>query len=249
MAVKVGISGAAGRMGSLVVDAVVRTEDLEPAWLFDPHHDGASVAGLSVTGDRDSLDEVDVVVEFTRPDVVLENLAEWRRRGAHAVVGTSGFDAARVAEVRTMWGDGPGNCLIVPNFSIGAVLMMRFAEKAAHYLSAAEIIEMHHAGKIDSPSGTAQSTAERMSLARESTPTSSDADPARGLSVGGTQIHSVRLPGLLAHQAVMFGSDGEVLTIRHDTTDRKSFMTGVLVAIRGVGALAPVSVGLDQLLA
>jgi len=216
-------------MGRLVVEAVAAADDLELGPLFDPGHAGTTIGGRSVTADAEAVGDADVVVEFTRPDVVIANLAEWRRLGVNAVVGTSGFDAPRVLAVEELWGSGPPNCLVVPNFSIGAVLMMRFAADAAPHFAGAEIIELHHATKVDAPSGTSIATAERMG--------------------GGIPIHSVRLPGLVAHHEVILGGVGETLTIRHDTTDRSSFMPGVLLAVRSVADLAnPVTVGLDALL-
>lgn len=226
--IRVGVSGAAGRMGRLVAATLVEAEDVEVGGLFAPRHDGEPIAGFAASGDPEVLDGCDVIVEVTRPDVVMDNLRRWRSFGAHAVVGTSGFDAARLAVLKEEWGGGPPNCLVVPNFSIGAVLMMRFATEATSHFERAEIIEMHHAGKLDAPSGTAVATAEAMG--------------------GDVPIHSVRLPGLVAHQAVILGSDGQTLTIRHDTTDRTSFMPGVLTAVRGVSVLAGVNVGLDHLL-
>lgn len=215
-------------MGRLVADAIVASPDMELAGLYAPGRGSELIVGHAASESPDALAEADVVVEVTRPDVVMDNLRRWRAFGAHAVVGTSGFDEARLTELQTMWGSGPPNCLVVPNFSIGAVLMMRFAAQAAAHFEAAEIIEMHHAGKVDAPSGTAVATAEMMG--------------------GGVRIHSVRLPGLIAHQAVILGSDGQTLTIRHDTTDRSSFMPGVLAAVRGVADLPGVTVGLDHLL-
>ncbi len=226
--ITVGVSGAAGRMGRLVAETVGGAEDLELAWLYAPRHAGEEVAGHSCAGDPEALAHAEVVVEVTRPDVVMENLERWRARGSHVVAGTSGFDAGRLAALETSWGEGPPNCLVVPNFSIGAVLMMRFAAEAAKHFEAAEIIEMHHRAKVDAPSGTAIATAAAMD--------------------GDVPIHSVRLPGLVAHQEVLFGSDGQTLTIRHDTTDRRSFMPGVLAAIRAVDHLPGVTVGLDRLL-
>ncbi len=249
---RVAVSGAGGRMGRLVAETVATTKDLELVAGFDPAHAGTKVAGIVVSADPTVVGEAEVVVEFTVPGVVLENLAVWRAHGVHAVVGTSGFDEARIQAVRTAWGSGPPNCLLVPNFSIGAVLMMRFAELAAPHFSASEIIELHHDRKVDAPSGTALTTAARMQAAGgkqnrhvESTEVIAG---ARGGDAG-PRVHSVRLPGLLAHQEVILGSEGETLTIRHDTSDRVSFMPGVLLAVRSVASLRdPVTVGLDGLL-
>jgi 4-hydroxy-tetrahydrodipicolinate reductase len=183
----------------------------------------------------------------------MDNLAVWRGLGLHAVVGTSGFDPGRVEDLRRMWGSGGPNCLVVPNFSIGAVLMMRFAELAAPHFAASEIVELHHDAKADAPSGTALATAARMSDAggrQERRVESAElAAGARGAAAGGVRVHAVRLPGLLAHQEVLLGSPGETLTIRHDTTDRVAFVPGVLLAVRGVAGLSdPVTVGLEGLL-
>lgn len=224
----VGISGAAGRLGRVVVQALRDAPDLEISGLYAPGHAGEVVAGIECSDGPEVLRSAEVVVEATRPEVVMENLERWRDNGSNVVVGTSGFDEVRLSELRGMWGPGPPNCLVVPNFSIGAVLMMRFAAEAAPYFDAAEIVEMHHAAKVDAPSGTAIATAAGMS--------------------GEVRIHSVRLPGLVAHQAVILGSDGQTLTIRHDTTDRSSFAPGVLAAVRGVGGIAGVTVGLDHVL-
>jgi 4-hydroxy-tetrahydrodipicolinate reductase len=226
--IAVGVSGAAGRMGRLVAEAVRDADDMELVGLYAPGHAEDTVAGQACTDDPDALATAEVVVEVTRPEVVMGNLDTWRKAGAHVVVGTSGFDQARLAQLDESWGSGPPNCLVVPNFSIGAVLMMRFAAEAAPHFDAAEIVEMHHATKVDAPSGTALATAAAMG--------------------GDVPIHSVRLPGLVAHQEVVLGSEGQTLTIRHDTTDRRSFMPGVLTAIRAVGDLPGVTVGLDRLL-
>jgi 4-hydroxy-tetrahydrodipicolinate reductase len=239
-------------MGRVVTAALVGTDDVSVCGLFDPGAAGDMVEGMTVSGDRQSLRECEVIVEFTTPDVVMANLESWRGLGAHVVVGTSGFTPDRIAEVRSSWKEGPPNCLIVPNFSIGAVLMMRFAEQAAPHFAAAEVIELHHDRKADAPSGTAVATAGRIAAAKpeqlravESTELSPG---ARGASVDGIPVHSVRLPGLVAHQEVVFGSSGEVLRIRHDTTDRAAFIPGVLLAVTGVAGLPGVTVGLDALL-
>lgn len=215
-------------MGRLVAEAIRDAEDLSLAGLYAPGHAGEIIAGSRCSDDSASLVGADVIVEVTVPDVVMANLERWRSNGAHVVVGTSGFDAARLSELRSMWGEGPPNCLVVPNFSIGAVLMIRFAKEAASHFDAAEIVELHHATKLDAPSGTAVATSEALG--------------------GGIPIHSVRLPGLVAHQEVILGSEGQTLTIRHDTTDRRSFMPGVLAAVRGVADLPGVTVGLDHVL-
>ncbi len=244
---RVAVSGAAGRMGRLVCEMVAAAEDLELVAAFDP------AGGDGITTDPDAAASAEVIVEFTVPDVVLGNLERWRSMGLHAVVGTSGFDQERISELSQRWGSGPPNCLVVPNFSIGAVLMMRFAELAAPHFAASEVIELHHDRKADAPSGTALSTAARMADAggRQERAIQSDdlSAGARGADADGVRVHAVRLPGLLAHQEVLLGSAGETLTIRHDTSDRVAFMPGVLLAVREVAGLEqPVTVGLDGLL-
>jgi 4-hydroxy-tetrahydrodipicolinate reductase len=249
---RVAVSGAGGRMGRLVAGAVAGAADLELVAGFDPAHAGTALEGIVISADPTVVGEAEVVVEFTTPGVVETNLAVWRVHGVHAVVGTSGFDAARIQALRTAWGSGPPNCLVVPNFSIGAILMMRFAEMAAPHFAASEIIELHHDRKADAPSGTALTTAARIEAAggrQQRRVESVEAIPGVRGGDAGPRVHSVRLPGLLAHQEVIFGSEGETLTIRHDTTDRVSFLPGVLLAVRKVGSLPdPVTVGLEGLL-
>lgn len=248
----VAVSGAGGRMGSLVAQTVADTRDLELGPLYDPRDAGSTVAGATIGDDPAALADADVVVDFTEPDVVMGNLATWRSLDLHAVVGTSGFDASRVAELREEWGSGPPNCLIAPNFSIGAVVMMRLSEIAAPHFAAAEVIEMHHDRKVDAPSGTAIATAERIAAtaSQDRAVDSAELIPgARGADAAGVPVHAVRLPGLVAHQQVLFGGVGETLTIRHDTTDRTAFMPGVLAAIRAVATLPDaVTVGLESVL-
>ncbi len=250
MALSVGISGAAGRMGGAVAALVEGEDDLSIGGLFDPA--GGTVGTRDVSADPDVIEGCDVVVDFTNPDVVMDNLERWRRLGVHAVVGTSGFTRDRIDAVRRLWGDGPPNCMIVPNFSIGAILMMQFAESAARHFQAAEIVELHHDRKADAPSGTAAATASRIANAasgqRRAVESTELVPGARGAWIDGVPVHAIRLPGLLAHQEVVFGNAGEVLQIRHDTTDRSAFLPGVLLAIRNIGEMAGVTVGLDSLL-
>jgi len=243
--IKVGVLGAKGRMGSEVCRAVEGAEGMEVA------------ATVDVGDTRDPLAACDVVVDFTHPDAVLDNLQWCLSRGRNVVVGTSGFDEARLATVSDWLSDSPSaRALIVPNFSVGAVLMMRFAEQAARFFESAEVIELHHAAKADAPSGTASRTASLISNARAAAElgpmpdaTVSEVTGARGAAVGGVRVHSVRLAGLLAHQEVLLGGHGEILTIRHDSLDRASFMPGVLLAVRGVASLpAGLTVGLESLL-
>ncbi|NNF64710.1 MAG: 4-hydroxy-tetrahydrodipicolinate reductase [Acidimicrobiia bacterium] len=250
---RVGISGAAGRMGRAVATAIGDQPDLDLVALFDPPAVGESLAGLDISDDRSVLSDADVVVEFTRPDVVIDNVRSWRELGIHAVVGTSGFDDAKTEELRSVWGSGPPNCLVVPNFSIGAVLMMRLSALAAPHFSAAEIVELHHDRKVDAPSGTALATADRVAEhlgpRNEAVTSIESVAGSRGGSVSGVPVHSLRLPGLVAHQEVIFGAQGETLTIRHDTTSREAFLPGVLLAVRSVVTLTePLTVGLDALL-
>jgi 4-hydroxy-tetrahydrodipicolinate reductase len=243
--IKVGVLGAKGRMGSQVCSTVESADDLELA------------AQVDVGDSRETLASVDVVVDFTHPAAVMDNLRWCIGRGLPTVVGTSGFGQERLDEV-TGWLEAQpgGRALVVPNFSVGAVLMMRFAELAAPFFESAEVIELHHAGKADAPSGTAGRTAAMISSARAAAgtgpmpdATATAAEGARGAEVDGVHVHSVRLAGLVAHQEVLLGGHGEVLTIRHDSLDRASFMPGVLLAIRGIGGLPPgLTVGLDGLL-
>lgn len=245
----VAVSGAAGHMGGLVCEAVDAAADLSLAAAYDPA--GGVVCGRQVLTDPAEV-AAEVVVEFTTPDVVMGNLAVWRKGGMHAVVGTSGFDTGRLEALRRQWGEGPLRCLVVPNFSIGAVMMMKLAEIAAPHFAAAEVIELHHDRKADAPSGTALATAGRIYAAqpqqRRHVDSAESIPGARGAAAG-VPIHAVRLPGLVAHQDVIFGNPGETLTIRHDTTDRSAFMPGVLLGIRKVAGLGdPVTVGLETLL-
>jgi 4-hydroxy-tetrahydrodipicolinate reductase len=243
--IKVGVLGAKGRMGSEVSRTVDAAPDLE------------LTAAVDVGDARDPLVGCDVVVDFTHPGAVMDNLRWCLDHDRSVVVGTSGFDDARLATVRDCLGESPSaRALIVPNFSIGAVLMMYFAAKAAPFFESAEIIELHHAAKADAPSGTATRTASLIAEARAGAElgpppdaTVSEVAGARGATLNGVRVHSVRLAGLLAHQEVLLGGHGEILTIRHDSMDRSSFMPGVLLAVRGVGSLPPgLTVGLDGML-
>jgi 4-hydroxy-tetrahydrodipicolinate reductase len=249
---RVGVSGAAGRMGKLVAETIAYATGFELTGLYDPQAAGVEVAGLQVSATPEVMLDADVVVEFTNPDVVMENLRRWHSLQRHAVVGTSGFGEERLTELDSFWESGAGNCLVVPNFSIGAVVMMRLAEIAAPHFDAAEVIEMHHDRKADAPSGTAIATATRIANAaaqKREVNSKELVAGARGADVDGVPVHAVRLPGLVAHQAVMLGGMGETLTIRHDTTDRQAFMPGVVLAVRKVSELPmPVTVGLDPLL-
>jgi 4-hydroxy-tetrahydrodipicolinate reductase len=220
--------------------------------------DGLEVGAEVDQGDsRDALTSCDVVVDFTHPGAVMDNLQWCIGSGLDTVVGTSGFDEPRLAQVRAWLADAPKvRVLVVPNFSVGAVLMMRFAGQAARFFTSAEVIELHHAGKADAPSGTAARTASLIASARADAglgpppdATVSAAEGARGTVTDGVHVHSVRLAGLVAHQEVLFGGTGETLTIRHDSLDRASFMPGVLRAVQGIASLPTgLTVGLDPLL-
>jgi len=228
---RVGVFGADGRMGSTTCAAIERA-------------DGLTLVDVS---------EAEVAVEFTHPDAVMANVRWCVDHGVHCVVGTSGMTEDRLAEVRSWLGDAPSvGVVVVPNFALGAVLMMRFAEQAAPYFDSVEIVELHHPGKADAPSGTARATAARVAAARggRANPDATTAalDGARGASVDGVPVHSVRLAGLVAHQEVLLGSAGETLTIRHDSLDRESFMPGVLLAVRAAPSRPGLTVGLDALL-
>ena len=251
---RVAVSGAAGAMGRLTCAAVVEAEDLELTAVYSPSAAGQKIAGMAVSRDPSVVWAADVVVEFTRPDVVMGNLAKWSEIGVNTVVGTSGFDAARVEEVRSLWGDDATRCLIVPNFSIGAVVAMRLAELAAPHFPVAEVIEFHHDTKVDAPSGTALATAQRIgAVAPDQAPegerrvvTTRRARRRRRQRAGALGA----APGLIAHQEVLFGgAGGETLSIRYDTYDGAAYMPGVLLAIRRVASLeAPVTIGLEGLL-
>ncbi len=231
--IKVAVAGAAGRMGQTVCDAVLGAEDMELVGRADPLL-GTTLEDVLGDAVGDGPVAPQVVVDFTQPDTALPNALACVRAGVHVVIGTTGFDPAPLEQVAAAEGRTPGNVLIAPNFAIGAVLMMRFAEQAARYMEKAEIIELHHDRKLDAPSGTAARTARLMAAA--------SGKPA-------PPIHSVRLPGLVANQEVILGDLGQTLTIRHDTISRESFMPGVLLAVRRVGTLerSPV-VGLENLL-
>ncbi|HYJ66390.1 MAG TPA: 4-hydroxy-tetrahydrodipicolinate reductase [Nocardioidaceae bacterium] len=245
-ATRVGVLGARGRMGGAACRAIEAAAGLD------------LVAQVDVDNALDQITEAgaDVVVDFTRPDVVMDNLRWCVEHGIHAVVGTSGFDDDRLAQVRG-WTDAAPTVgvLVVPNFSIGAVLMMRFATQAARFFESVEITELHHPDKADAPSGTARRTAELVAAARTEAgrpampdATSSELTGARGADVEGVRVHSVRLRGLVAHQEVLLGGVGETLSIRHDSLDRASFMPGVVAAVRAVGDRPGLTVGLDDVL-
>ena len=245
-AIKVGVLGALGKVGSEVCRAVEEAGDTELVARIDAD---------------DELDELvtagaQVVVDFTHPDVVMDNLEFCLDHGIHAVVGTTGFDDERLATLRRWLDDAPGvGVLIAPNFSIGAILMMRFAATAAPFYESVEVVELHHPDKADAPSGTARRTAQLIAAARReagSRPipdaTSTALDGARGADVDGIRVHGLRIRGLVAHQEVVLGGLGETLTIRHDSLDRASFTPGVLIGVRAIASHAGLTVGLEAFL-
>ena len=242
--IKVGVLGARGRMGAEVVAAVEAATDFQLVSALDL---GDSLDQLVASGAQ-------VVVDFTTPDSVMANLEFLITHKIHAVVGTTGFDDARMAKLKALSSAHPEvGILIAPNFAIGAVLMMEFAAKAAKYFESAEIIELHHPNKVDAPSGTASRTAGLIAAARKEAllpampdATSTTLDGARGALVGDVPVHSVRLRGLVAHQEVLFGGLGETLSIRHDSLDRAGFMPGVLLGIRSVTSRPGVTFGLEH---
>jgi 4-hydroxy-tetrahydrodipicolinate reductase len=243
--IKVGVLGARGRMGATVCETVREAADTELA------------AAVDQGDDRDALLGCDVVVDFTHVAAVMDNLSWCVARGLPVVVGTSGFDGERLAQVQALLGGASqARVLVAPNFSVGAVLMMRFAAQAARFFESAEIIELHHANKMDAPSGTALRTASLIGQARAEAglgappdATKQELPGARGATVDGVHVHSVRVAGLVAHQEVLLGGHGETLTIRHDSLDRVSFMPGVLLAVRGIAGLPPgLTVGIEPLL-
>jgi 4-hydroxy-tetrahydrodipicolinate reductase len=243
---RVGVLGARGRMGAETCKAVDAAEDLDLVAMVDAGDWLFSVADAGAQ----------VVVDFTHPDVVLDNIRWCIDEGIHCVVGTTGFDDEKLATVRGWTEKAPEvGVIIAPNFAIGAVLAMRFAQAAARFFESVEIIELHHPGKADAPSGTAARTARLVAQARGSAglgaapdATSQAVEGARGAAVDGVRVHSIRLAGLVAHQEVLFGTAGETLSIRHDSLDRVSFMPGVLLAVRSAPSRPGLTVGLEPLL-
>lgn len=243
---KVGVLGARGKVGREVCAGVREADDLELVAELDL---GDSLEDLVAAG-------AEMIVDFTHPDAVMANLAFCIQHGIHAVVGTTGFDEDRLAELARLLGDSPrSGILIAPNFSIGAILMMQFSAQAARYFESVEIIELHHPDKADAPSGTAGRTAKLIAAARQDaglgTPpdaTSTGLEGARGAAVDGIHVHSLRIRGLVAHQEVVLGGSGETLTIRHDSLDRISFVPGVLLGLRRIAGAPGLTVGLEAFL-
>lgn len=248
--IKVAVSGATGRLGRVIAKSISTADDMQLSGAYSPSHAGKMAAGVAV---EDLIENIhaQVVVECTHPNVVMENLKQWHAKGFRVVVGTSGFTDARIQEVKSFWGENDPGCLIVPNFSIGAVLMMRFAEIAAAYFESAEIIERHENTKPDAPSGTALATAMRMKHFRhkgEESQGNEIVKGARGGLASGIRVHSLRMKGLLSDQEVAFSNEGETFSIHHRSTSYESFANGALVAIRYVQTMNGVSVGLDAAL-
>ena len=243
---RVGVVGARGRVGQEVCGAVDAADDLELVVALDA---GDSLEELVTSGAQ-------AIVDFTHPDAVMDTLAFCTAHGIHAVVGTTGFDDERLATLRAALETAPGvGILIAPNFSIGALLMMRFATLAAPFFESVEVVELHHPDKADAPSGTARRTAELMAEARRDAgvgappdATSTALEGARGADVEGIRVHGVRVRGLVAHQEVILGQPGETLTIRHDSLDRVSFTPGVLAGLRAIGGHPGLTVGLEHFL-
>jgi 4-hydroxy-tetrahydrodipicolinate reductase len=253
--IRVGVVGAAGRMGRLVCDAITADPDLALVAAVSPSHAGQQVGAVTVAAGMDALSaaNADVAVEFTTPDAVMANVRWLIEHGIHSVVGTTGIGPPDLEEIRGLVSRRRApNALVAPNFAVGAVLMQRFAEAAAPFYPAVEIVELHHEGKLDAPSGTAVATARRIGAAGSAgarqAPSSETIDGVRGGDVGGVRVHSIRLPGLVAHQEVIFGGEGETLSIRHDSTNRISFMPGVVLAVKAVGSQPGLTVGLEPLL-
>jgi len=257
---KVGVVGAGGRMGQEVCRALAAAADLELVAAIDPGAVGQPAGDLAIAGDLAALYEggAEVVVDFTVAEALRVNLPTYAHHGIHAVVGTTGLSAEDLETAAALFTGSPANAVVAANFAIGAVLLLRFCELAAPHMDGVEIIELHHDGKRDAPSGTALQTAAGIAAAREASNAGPfAADPttdtvlsgARGASgPAGVHIHSVRLPGLIAHEEVLFGALGQSLTLRHDSYDRRSFMPGVLLAVRSVPELPGLTVGIETLL-
>ena len=261
--IRVGVLGAAGRMGQQVCRAVEDDPDLALVAAIDPAAGGQQIGalmgrpenGVRISEEFETLlqAEVEVVVDFTRPDTVMDDIRWCIDHAIHIVVGTTGVSPEDLGEIEyALEKEGSeSNVFVAPNFAIGAVLMQRFASEAARFFPAVEIIELHHDGKVDAPSGTALDTAMRLTKERSEAwagPTDESMPGVRGGELDGVRVHSVRLPGLVAHQEVIFGGPGQTLTIRHDSTDRSSFMPGVLMAVKAIHSRPGLTVGLESLL-
>ena len=258
--IKVGVVGAGGRMGQEVARAVHGADDMELVAVIDPAHVGEDAAGRTIVGETKALADfgVEVVVDFTIAEAVRHNVAHYALQRVHAVIGTSGLSDADLDQIRKAFGDSGRNVVVAANFAIGAVLLMHCSRVIAPHMDGVEVIELHHDAKRDAPSGTALRTAALIAEARGEAgsgplgpdPTTDFVLPgARGAeATGGVHVHSVRLPGLVAHEEVVFGAEGQSLSLRHDSYDRTSFMPGVLLAVRAVGGRTGMTVGLEPLL-
>ena len=254
--IRVGVCGAAGRMGATVCQAVLEANDMELVAAVDANGEGTVVVGSTVTiaTDRSAFTaaSTDVVVDFTVLAASRDTIAWCGANGVHAVIGTTGFSDEEMVLFQSLFDTSTANAIIAANFTIGAILMMRFAELAAPWFETAEIIELHHDRKVDAPSGTAVRTAQRMGAASNvwaPDPTTTEVAPgARGGLVAGIPVHSIRMRGMFAHQEVILGAAGQTLSIRHDSFDRDAYMPGVLLAVRQVGERDGLTVGLDALL-
>ncbi|HWF17129.1 MAG TPA: 4-hydroxy-tetrahydrodipicolinate reductase [Acidimicrobiales bacterium] len=258
--IRVGVVGAGGRMGQEVCRAVDGAADMELAAAVDPARAGSDAAGHTIVGEVNALADLgaEVVVDFTIAEAVRHNVAHYALQRLHAVIGTSGLNDGDLAKIRADFEGGGANVVVAANFAIGAVLLMHCARVIAPHMDGVEVIELHHDAKRDAPSGTALRTAALIAEARRAAGSGPlGADPttdfvlpgARGAeAAGGVHVHSVRLPGLVAHEEVVFGAAGQSLTIRHDSYDRSSFMPGVLLAVRAVGERPGLTLGLEPLL-
>ena len=257
---RVGVVGAGGRMGQEVCRAVSEAADMELVAAIDPAHVGEDACGRRIVGEVNALSDLgaEVVVDFTVAEAVRHNVPHYAQQGVHAVIGTSGLSDDDVAALTDRFDGSRANAIVVANFAIGAVLLMHFCRIAAPLMEGVEIIELHHDAKRDAPSGTAMHTAAVIAAARQAAGAGPlPPDPttdlvltgARGAeTAGGVHVHSVRLPGLVAHEEVIFGAQGQSLSLRHDSYDRRSFMPGVLLAVRSVADRPGVTVGLEALL-
>jgi 4-hydroxy-tetrahydrodipicolinate reductase len=257
---KVGVVGAGGRMGQEVCRAVADASDLSLVATVDPAHAGEEIAGLTVAGDTGALGEAgaEVVVDFSMAEALRTNLPFYAASGLHAVVGTTGLSDAELADAARLFSGSAANAIVASNFALGAVLLMHFCELAAPFMDGVEVIELHHEAKRDAPSGTARHTAAGIAAAREragvpllpaDATTEHVLSGARGAEgPGGVRIHSVRLPGLIAHEEVIFGALGQSLSIRQDSYDRRSYMPGVLLAVRRVADRPGLTIGIESLL-
>jgi 4-hydroxy-tetrahydrodipicolinate reductase len=261
--IRVGVVGACGRMGLMVCRSVAEAEDLALVAAIDRSHVGQGIGAkighpeidVPVSDELDRLleAEAEVAIDFTHPDVVMDNVRWCVNHAIHLVVGTTGLTGEHLKEIEHAIGDegAESNVVVAPNFALGAVLMERFAAEAVRYFPAVEVIELHHDHKADAPSGTSLATADRLRQERAGGWRGPDGERlpgVRGGDLDGVRVHSVRLPGLVAHQEVIFGGQGQTLTIRHDSTDRSSFMPGVLMATRAVMSRPGLTIGLEPLL-